>query len=82
MKLQLSVFFSLFMFLTMFAMTEVVNAKNLSSPNDTKALADEMVSHYINKEFLFAGVVLLVSIVLLNLKTLRSFWVKRSIADY
>ena len=32
-------------------MTEVVNAKNLSSPNDTKALADEMVSHYINKEF-------------------------------
>ena len=40
------------------------------------------IIHYINKEFLFCGVVLLVSIVLLNIKLLKSFWVKRSISEY
>lgn len=43
---------------------------------------ESLIIHYINKEFLFTGVVLLVSIVLLNIKLLKSFWVKRSIADY
>lgn len=43
---------------------------------------ESSIIHYINKEFLFIGVVFLVSVVILNIKLLRSFWVKRSIAEY
>lgn len=43
---------------------------------------ESVLIHYINKEFLFIGVVFLVSVVFLNVKLLRSFWTKRSIADY
>lgn len=37
--------------LSVFSMTSVVHAKELKNQLDTKALADKMVSHFINKEF-------------------------------
>ncbi len=42
---------SVFLTLSVFAMTGVVYAKTLNNQTDTKALADEMVSHFIKKEF-------------------------------
>lgn len=47
-----------------------------------KPIKESSLIHYINKEFLFSGVILLVSIVLLNIKLLKSFWTKRSISEY
>ena len=49
MKHRLSLLFSAFMFI--FAMSDAVNAKDLNSASGTKALAEQMMSHYIKKEF-------------------------------
>ena len=43
---------------------------------------ESSIIHYVNKEFLFTGVVLLVSIGLLNIKLLKSFWTKKDISEY
>mgnify|MGYP006076501079 FL=1 len=43
---------------------------------------ESSIIHYVNKEFLFTGVVLLVSIGLLNIKLLKSFWTKKAISEY
>ena len=49
MKIQLNVFLTSFLF--MFAMTGIASAEHLLSTDDTKALAEQMMSHFINKEF-------------------------------
>ena len=51
MKLLFSLFLSVFLTLSIFSITGVAHAKNLSAQTDTKALADKMVSHFIKKEF-------------------------------
>jgi len=38
--------------------------------------------HYINTEFLFFGIVALISIIMLNMKLLKSYWSKKSIAEF
>ncbi len=51
MKFQISTFFGVFFAFSVFTITGVAHAKNLSTQTDTKALADKMVSHFIKKEF-------------------------------
>ena len=51
MKLQISMLLGMLLALSVFSITGVVQAKELKNQLDTKALADQMVSHFINKEF-------------------------------
>ena len=51
MKLLISMFLSVCLSLSLIAISEVSYAKNLKTQIDTKALADEMLSHFIKKEF-------------------------------
>jgi len=51
MKILISLFLSVFVTLSLFAITGIAHAKNLSTQTDTKALADKMVNHFIKKEF-------------------------------
>ena len=49
MKIQLNVFLTSFLF--MFAMTDMASANHLHSPEDTKLIAEQMMSHFIKNEF-------------------------------